>query len=409
VGLGGVMQSDGRGLGPRRGSAPLHKSLAALGMTTGRGATLSPAHVSSFIFDPSRYPAGPGCYLMRDRDGAVLYVGKAKSLRKRLGSHFQMQRRRRFLGGVADVEVILVNNETEALLLEHNLIKHHRPPENRALIEDDEGYFYVALTDEPLPRLAQYRKNRVNKELLRGGVETSVARYFGPYVSRRYRDALLGFASDHFRLRTCAPLAKEVCLRFHLGACGGICAGHVSATEYAGAVAGAVAFLDRGHADLIRALRREMAEHAAATRFERAAWIKRHVELLEGALERQVVELDVGHDHDVVHFVDGSALVMYVRRGAVLGVERFAVSDPEGFLRERYRTGAPRQLIVAGALDAVGLGRELSAANGHRVRVTVPRRAHPLLRLCALNHAYRLAVAEQVQVDLAIRLLASGR
>jgi excinuclease ABC subunit C len=338
-----------------------------------------------FTFDASRYPAGPGCYLMRDRASKVVYVGKAKSLRTRLASHFRPPRRR-FLAAVANVEVILVNNETEALILEHNLIRHHGPPANRARTDEDEGYFYVALTDEPRPRLVPYRKNRVNKELLRGGEEAAVARLFGPYVSRRYRDGLLAFAADRFGLRTCAPLPKEVCLRFHLGACGGICAGHVSAEGYDAAVARAVAFLSRRHGELIRAMKREMAAHAAALRFERAAWVKRHVELLEGALASQVVESDVGHDQDVLHFAEGSVLVMHVRRGAVFGLELCPLGsgDAAEFLRERYADGAPAELIVGAAVEAAKLARELS------VKVTVPRRAHPLLELCALNHAYRL-------------------
>jgi excinuclease ABC subunit C len=346
-----------------------------------------------FTFDASRYPNGPGCYLMRDRSGAVLYVGKAKSLRKRLASHFN-QPRRRFLAGVAEVEVLLVNNETEALILEHNLIKHHRPPANRALTEEDEGYFYIALTDEALPRLVPYRRNRVNKELQRGG-DVAVARCFGPYVSRRYRDALLGFATDHLGLRTCAPLPKQVCLRYHLGHCGGVCARHVSAEQYDAAVVEAAALLARGHAGLIDDARRRMAEHAAALRFERAAWIKQHLDLLEGALERQVVEREVAHDQDVLHFADATVLVMRVRRGAVLELElcEHRTGDAAAFLHGRYGHAAPDELIVGAAVDAGAVARELSAANGRRVRVTAPRRAHPLLALCALNHAYRLAAA----------------
>lgn len=121
-----------------------------------------------FAFDPTRYPTGPGCYLMRDAACAVLYAGKAKNL-----------------------------------------------------------------TAEALPRLVGYRKNRINKDLERGGTSTPVARYFGPYVNRRFRDALLGFVVDEFQLRTCAPLASQVCLRYHLGACGGVCEQRASALAYA--------------------------------------------------------------------------------------------------------------------------------------------------------------------------------
>jgi excinuclease ABC subunit C len=242
-----------------------------------------------FVFEPSCCPSGPGCYLMRDAAGTVLYVGKAKNLRKRLGSHFrstpQPGRPSRLLAAIADVELLLVNNETEALILEHNLIKLHKPRANRMLLDADEGYFYIALTAEEFPRLVAYRKNRVNKELERGGRVTPVARCFGPFVNRRFRDALLGFVIDEFQLRSCAPLASRVCLRFHLGACGGVCERRASTAEYARAVADAVGFLSRGHAELMRHLKREMVESAAQLRFERASWLKQHVELLEGALE----------------------------------------------------------------------------------------------------------------------------
>jgi excinuclease ABC subunit C len=186
---------------------------------------------------------------MADAGGQIIYVGKARNLRRRLASYFQPQpapdRTRQLVSAIASIEVVLVNNETEALVLEHNLIKHHRPRYNRALIDDDTGYFYIALTDEALPRLVPYRKHRSNRALIQGGETVGIARLFGPYVSRDYRDRLLGFVADHCRLRTCAPLPSRVCLRYHLSTCGGICEGKVAAPEYAAAVAAAVALLDR--------------------------------------------------------------------------------------------------------------------------------------------------------------------
>jgi excinuclease ABC subunit C len=270
-----------------------------------------------FAFNPTRYPSGPGCYLMLDAAGTVLYVGKAKNLRRRLTSHFRPMplagRRSRLLAAVADIDLILVSNETEALILENKLIKLHKPPANRVLLDADEGYFYIALTAEDLPRLVAYRKNRINKELERGGAMTAVSRCFGPYVNRRFRDALLAFVADHFQIRTCAPLPSEVCLRYHLGACGGVCERRVSVGDYSRAVADTVGFLSRRHGELIRHMKRQMAECAAQLRFEQASRIKRHVELLEGALEPQVVERDVRHDQEVLHFEADTVLVLHVR------------------------------------------------------------------------------------------------
>jgi excinuclease ABC subunit C len=338
---------------------------------------------------------------MRDAAGTVLYVGKAKNLRKRLGSHFrstpQPGRPSRLLAAIVDVELLLVHNETEALILEHNLIKLHEPRANRMLLDADEGYFYIALTAEDFPRLVTYRKNRINKELEHGGRVTPVARCFGPYVNRSFRDALLGFVVDEFQLRSCAPLARQICLRFHLGACGGVCERRASTVEYARAVAEAVGFLSRGHAELIRHLKREMVQSAAQLRFERASWLKQQVELLEGALEPQVVERNVRHDQDVVHFNADSVLVMHLRRGAVCGCTFYelAGASVDQFLHDHYGAGCPAELIVNRVENPRLLEQRLTATTGHSVRVTLVQAergaAHRLMKLCALNHAHRTA------------------
>jgi excinuclease ABC subunit C len=355
-----------------------------------------------FESDPTRYPSGPGCYLMLDAAGTVMYVGKAKNLRRRLSSHFrplppQAGRRSRLLAALAEIELVLVSNETEALILENNLIKLHKPAANRVLLDADEGYFYIALTAEDLPRLVAYRKNRINKELERGGAVTPVARCFGPYVNRRFRDALLGFVVDQFQMRTCAPLPSEVCLRYHLGACGGVCERRLSVTEYSRAVADAVGFLSHQHGELIRHMKRQMAAYAAQLRFEQASWIKRHIELLEGALESQVVERDVRHDQDVVHVEADTVMVLQVRSGMVCGCTLcdLAGASRDGFLLDRYSGGCPAELIVNQVEDPRSLEQQLTGATGRRVRVTHarsgPEAAHRLMRLCSLNHQYRAA------------------
>ena len=355
-----------------------------------------------FVFDSSRYPAAPACYLMRDAAGALLYIGKAKNLRKRLTTHFGATitsgRHGRLLAAVADIELILVSNETEALILENNLIKLYQPRANRVLLDADEGYFYIALTAEEFPRLVPYRKNRINKDLERGGASTPVARFFGPYVGRRFRDTLLGFVSDHFKLRTCAPLTAEVCLRYHLGACGGICERRVASEEYARTVADAVGFLARPHGEIVRQMTRQMLEYAAELRFEQASRVKRHIELLEGALEPQVVERDVNHDQDVVYVEGDSVLVLHVRSGAVHGCTfcDFAGANVGDFLLNLYRASCPDELIVNQIEDARGLEQLLTKATAHRVRVTVAAAgqrgaAQRLMQLAGLNHAYRAA------------------
>ncbi|MGH2353456.1 MAG: GIY-YIG nuclease family protein [Chloroflexota bacterium] len=355
-----------------------------------------------FQFDAWRYPVTPGCYLLKDAAGTIIYAGKAKNLRRRLASHFLSDRRsHRLVAEIADIEVILVTNETEALILEINLIKRHQPRYNRMLKDEDDGYFYIALTAEDLPRLVPYRKGRVNKALERGG-PTSVARVFGPYISRRFRDALLEFVTGHFQLRTCAPLPHHVCLRYHLGTCSGICEQKVSVPEYARAVGEAVGILSRGHVALIRHMKRQMLNAAAQLDFERAQRLKTHVEALEGALEPQVVERDVGYDQDALCFGEQSVRILHVERGVVQGLSLHDLESTGGageycdrFLIAHYARRSPAELIVNLVGDAAGVEQTLTRATGHRVRVVVPQRGarHALLKLCELNHEYRVAEA----------------
>ena len=359
-----------------------------------------------FRFDAKRYPTGPGCYVLRNARGAVLYVGKAKNLRRRLVSHFNGQptsrRWQRVLAIVADIELILVSNETEALILESNLIKLHQPPANRVLLELDEGYFYIALTAEDLPRLVPYRKHRINKQLERGTTVTDVARCFGPYVNRRYRDALLDFVTEQHRLRTCSPLSKEVCLRFHMGTCGGICEHRVSATDYTRAVTDAIRFLSRPHSDLIRQMRRRMAACAAALQFEQAGHIKRHLQLLEAALEPQVVEREVRHDQDVLHFDANTVLALHVRAGKVCGCELWPLNGAaaQQFILDRYSRNCPSELIVNNLEEVPNVERQLSTPGGPHVRIAIAgtgrRAADRLMQLAVLNHAYRLSLLQRV-------------
>jgi excinuclease UvrABC nuclease subunit len=140
-----------------------------------------------------------------------------------------------------------------------------------------------------------------------------------------------------------------------------------------------------------------MVESAAQLRFERASWLKRHVELLDGPLESQVVERNVRHDQDVVHFNDDSVMAMHLRRGAVCGYtfDELAGASVDQFLHDHYGAGCPAELIVNQVENPRLLEQRLAAATGHRVRVNLVRSergaAYRLMRLCALNHAHRTA------------------
>lgn len=353
-----------------------------------------------FEFIPKQYPTQPGCYLMRDHQGLVLYVGKAKNLRRRLASYFRSHPKRgrisKLVKRITEIEVILLNNETESLILENNLIDRYRPPYNRLLWRADKGYPYIGLTREKFPRFVPYYKTYRNGA---GGVPLQAR--FGPYLSLRFRDFVLDFVSNYFQLRTCQPLPNEVCLRFHIHRCTGICEGKVAETKYAENVASASEFLASARiAPLVHQMKGRMQAHAERLEFERAQWLKEQVALLESSLEKQVVERVVDYDQGVVYFGDQQALVANIKCGSLQEVALVPL-DSRGthettcaeFLLSHYSQNSPREIIVNEIQDTGVVERKLAEMNGYTVDILVPIKGieWDLVQLCRLNYDYRTA------------------
>jgi excinuclease ABC subunit C len=329
-------------------------------------------------------------------------VGKAVNLRRRLASYYRHQGRdaktRQLVARVREIEVILVNNEVESLVLESNLIRRYQPHYNVFLKGRRNGYHYIVLTGEPVARFLPYRKNRINKPLERIAGE-AIARRFGPYVGRRYRDALLDFAADSFQLRTCERIPDKVCLRYHMRRCGGICEARISPDAYRAAIERAVAFLSRGHRNLIERMKGRMWKHAERLEFEQAQKALDRIRILESALAPQVVERDLDHDQHVVYFGEHKALVAEVRRGAILGLRVFDLDHTQAhaeacrcFLLSRYARNSPRELIVNQLEDPDQVEEQLIAANRYGVQITLPERGikRELVQLCERNYDYRV-------------------
>jgi excinuclease ABC subunit C len=299
---------------------------------------------------------------------------------------------------IGDVEAIIVNNETESLILENNLIKRYRPRFNSMLKQKNSGYSYIVLTAEAIPRLIPYRKHRANKDL-EGAAETRIARRFGPYISRRFRDTLLDFVNENFQLRTCHPLPSRACLRYHIHKCSGICEQQVTAAQYSDDVKQAMTFLSSRHTGVIGDMKRRMRQCAGRLEFEKAQRIKEQVEILERALEKQIVERDVSHDQDVIYFGDGKALVAQIQRGALQELHLFDLGKSanaeacQQFLFGRYAQRSPKELILNRLNNPEQVAVALTTVNRYKVKVTLPKRgvACRLLQLCELNYDYRVA------------------
>src|SRR5919109_1170945 len=234
-------------------------------------------------------PTKPGVYLFRDARGDVLYIGKAKSLRPRVRSYFQKTtdgraQIRSLPERVADVEVIVTSTEVEALHLEQNLVKRHRPPFNVRL-RDDKSFPYIAVTVED-----EYPRVMFTRERHRPGVW-----YFGPYANAKKVRETLDVLNRVFRYRPCeGPKPGRhsgiPCLDFHIDRCLAPCVAYVSVEDYRALIDGVIEFLSGNTRPIVRQLEERMQRAAAEERFEDAARYRNRLRAIEGLAEKQAVE-----------------------------------------------------------------------------------------------------------------------
>lgn len=317
-------------------------------------------------------PHLPGCYLFLDSDGSIIYVGKARDLRKRVSNYFQKQDHGPKTGALvvaaASVDFIVTNTEVEALLLENTLIKKHLPRYNIKL-KDASRYACIQLTDEPFPRI------RISRKAVGRGS------FFGPFTSARERTYVYQIVRKTFGLRTCRRLPKRACLRYHLGHCAGPCIGRIGEADYQARVRRAETALSGKSGELARALKEEMFALSARQEFERAIELRDEICALERLGERQSVEHLRKYDQDVISYaVEGGnvyLMLFKVYRGTLEGKEDYVFAHNENFLEEflvQYysENKPPEELILAEPLDE-SLVEFLSHVLGKKVRVTVPK------------------------------------
>jgi excinuclease ABC subunit C len=325
------------------------------------------------MIDPATLPENAGCYLFSDASGTIIYVGKAKNLKKRVASYFAKKdhdpKTRNLVEHIATVATLITNTETEAFLLENTLIKKHQPKYNIDL-KDAKRYAYIELTKEEFPRLLIARR------------ATGDGTSFGPFVLAAERDYVLKVAKKVFRLRTCKKIPKRPCLRHHLNSCSAPCTGTVSPEEYARSVTKAAQVLKGKTGELLAALRQEMADRAAAQDYERALGLRNEITAIAHLAERQHVERARTCNENVIAYRmtgDTVYLVVFsIERGALADKQEFSFPGGEDFLEEflvQYYSGRepPAELILGSEMDPA-LVEFLSVKKGKRVTVTVPQR-----------------------------------
>ncbi len=340
---------------------------------------------------PSTIPDTPGSYQFKDAAGRVLYVGKAKSLRSRVMSYFSTglsERTMQMVSTADSVEWIAVRNEVEALFLEFNLIKKHRPRFNIRL-KDDKSYPYLAITlDEEWPRAMVMR-----------GAKRKGVRYFGPYAHAYAIRETLDLLLRTFPIRTCtknkfdrhARLGRP-CLYAHIEKCVAPCVGAVSTDDYMALVAELIDFLDGDTAPILDRLDKQMHEASDELEFERAARLRDQILSVRKAIERQQMVDAKEEDYDAIGMVDdpleASVQIFMVRKGRVVGRKGLVVDKVEDvgraelvgrLLEQLYGdlegSDIPREILVPDAPDDPDLYQEfLALQRGSQVRVRVPQR-----------------------------------
>ena len=356
----------------------------------------------------------PGVYRMLDAEGTVIYVGKARNLRRRVSSYFQPSVSDRktlaLVRQVRGIEVTVTNTEAEALILENNLIKQYQPRYN-VLLRDDKSYPYIQLsTQQEWPRLSLHR-----------GARRAPGRYFGPYPNVLAVRETLNYLQKVFPIRQCEDTffrnRSRPCLQYQIKRCSAPCVGLVSPEAYAKDVRHVEMFLEGKSATVIDELVRQMEAASEQLEFERAAQIRDRIATLRKIQERQHIAGEKG-DLDVIACVskDGLACVQvfFFRKGLSLGNKSFfpkmpldmSEADVLAAFIARYYLGrpAPRELIVSHRLAERSLLEEaLSQGSGYRVKISTGVRGERRhwLELAKTNAEYALAgrLASRVTLD----------
>ncbi|MCB1624552.1 MAG: excinuclease ABC subunit UvrC [Pseudomonadales bacterium] len=378
------------------------------------------------VFDPREFvanaPRRPGVYRMYGADGKLLYVGKARSLRDRLSSYLVASnvnpRVQLLVGRIAHIEVTVTRSETEALLLEYNLIKEHKPPFN-VVLRDDKSFPYIHLaTSHDFPRLIYYRGSRQQP-----------GRYFGPFPDPGAVRETLHHLQKVFGIRNCRDSffanRSRPCLQHQIGRCTAPCVGLISQEDYARNVAAAVKILEGRDSEVNEELARRMNEAAVQLDYERAAELRDQLAALKLVQAQQVVAAEGDRDVDVAAIVgepgDYAVTMMLIRGGRSLGATGYfpkgSLADPDealtSFLMQFYaeHDPAPDVLLNIDVPGVAALAEALSGRAASTIGVRRPTRGLPLkwVEMARENaeHALRMRRARKQGLDEMFEALAT--
>lgn len=337
-----------------------------------------------------KLPEKPGVYLMHGKDGEIIYIGKAKILKRRVSQYFQTTRKRspkieKMVSLIEYFEYIVTDTEVEALILENNLIKENRPRYN-TMLKDDKTYPYIKLTlSEDFPRLLITRKPKKDKD-----------KYYGPYPTGTAVGGVIDLLCSVYRLRTCSrTLPRDIgkerpCLNYHIGKCDAPCAGKISKEEYGDNAAKARRFLEGNSKEIVSYLKEKMKEASDLMEYEKAGEYKALLQAAKTVCEGQLVETGIKDNRDILGMAqegfDAIIQIFFIRNGKLLDREHFYITAApqeeeadiiESFVKQYY-SGTPflpsEILLPCKIEDSETIASWLTEKAGHKVSVLMPEK-----------------------------------
>ena len=365
------------------------------------------AHIKEIL---DNLPTRPGVYLHKDKDGKIIYVGKAVNLKNRVRSYFQANvdsyKTHKLRQQITDIEIIITDSELEALLLEMNLIKKHQPRYNVRL-KDDKRYPYIKVHwGDPFPKVTVTRR-----------MEKDGSRYFGPYTSAWAVHQSLDLLRKVFPYLTCDRIItgqdERACLYYDIKLCNGPCIGAVDQAQYRAMIQQLMDFLNGKSDHILKDIQRKMVAAADNLDFEKAAQHRDQLKAVERIVERQKVIADVDTDQDVIAFarVDGDACVQvfFIRHGKLIGREYFLLEGTEDeqdseilqeFVTQFYDEAAhiPKEVLLPNQIEEEQIIEQwLRQKRTSKVTLQVPQRGKKkeLVEMAARNAEDTLATLRQ--------------
>lgn len=351
----------------------------------------------------SSLPLQPGCYIMRNKNSEIIYIGKAKRLRLRVQSYFRPGANHygkvaKMVSLVNDFDVIQTDSEFEALVLECSLIKQNMPKYN-ILLKDDKGFSYIKVSDEPFPRITVELQKRDDG-----------ARYIGPYISPFGIKSMVESAVLAFRLPTCArrfpqSFGKErPCINAHIGRCMALCEGKISEQDYKKTVDDALTLITKGTDEILRSLRTDMLAASEAMEYEKAARIRDSINAIEKAIVGQkVIKEHEDEEMDVFAFCADEhnicAVVLKFREGKLCDKDEQMLRETHDLeeTREEFMThyylsshSVPHKILCDSPFESMQpLEQLLTQQQGHKISILVPKRGeNHALAAMAYNNAF---------------------